>query len=62
MKDAKNQLNMNKTFILTKLKPDDTEIKNSIKEGFEDPLNYLIVNPNVIIGNYNLLIYKIWFR
>lgn len=51
MKDVKSQLNMNKTFIMTKVKPDDTELKNIIKEGFEDPQNYLKLNPDVIIGN-----------
>lgn len=51
MKDPKNQLNLNKTLIIAKVRPNDNEIKNLIREGFEEPQNYLKVNSNLIIGN-----------
>lgn len=50
MRDSKNQLKMDKTFIISKVKEDDSEVIKLIKEGFEDPHNYFKVNSNIIIG------------
>jgi len=50
MKEAKNTTNMNRTFIMAKVKPEETDINKAIKEGFEDPYNYLKLNSNVIVG------------
>ena len=51
METGKNQLKINKHFILTKVKSSDMEVKKLLNEGFEDPKNYLKINPNVIVGN-----------
>lgn len=50
MKEANNITNMNRTFIMAKVKPEETDINKAIKEGFEDPYNYLKLNSNVIVG------------
>ncbi len=58
MKEANNTTKMNKTYIFAKVKQDDEDINNAIKEGFEDPLSYLQANSNVIVGKiYNFSFY-----
>jgi len=51
MKERKVNNDMNKTFIMAKLKADETEIRKLINKGFEDPYDYLKVNSNLVIGN-----------
>jgi len=45
-----NSINTKKTLKMEKIDPENSEINNLIKEGFENPENYLNVNSNLIIG------------
>lgn len=50
MKGLNNHDEMNKSFVIKKIKIEDKNLNSLINEGFETADNYLKINPNLIIG------------
>jgi len=50
MRGLDNRNEMNKSFLIKKIKNEDKYLRIEINEGFETSDNYLKINPNLIIG------------